>query len=477
MENVKWDSNFGTASLDQHRLTFKEALLHELIRDAYQTYKRGGSLDLRYSEVESLKSEDSSTSRNPATVVTSVNEVPSVSSSISNRVSTTIQQQNSILSDKSPTVYNYTVSNDFVPLSHYLTPPSVPFRPMNRSELNRCPLILKYPRYAIPPSCNLSVTYFIFFFPDFLRIFPCNRLGRFPDPSPALYEEGIVFYSYSTNGKSNRYMPQVYVNARSILEMDPTAHIALITNCDVPLETAALLSVIIPVHRRDIIPMSHQWYTRMVYNAYLPFQLSFILDTHVFPCDSNAYRDVFALFRNSSVDVSVSNRMNTHSYSGGAVLSRKGPASFRFWKSIAKAMRRKSTYDDQWGLGNVLRRRHPYLKYRRLSSNFFYASHGITKDGVFAGLGRCYRSSIVITGPVRWIHGKQAECAIVNGPNYEHAYKTRAYFKGGQCRTRQEGPTMVFSSAQMKAYAAPARPPSLIWANVPGRSATGLFWK
>ncbi|CBK24393.2 uncharacterized protein [Blastocystis hominis] len=346
---------------------------------------------------------------------------------------------------------------------------------MNRSELNRCPLILKYPRYAIPPSCNLSVTYFIFFFPDFLRIFPCNRLGRFPDPSPALYEEGIVFYSYSTNCKSNRYMPQVYVNARSILEMDPTAHIALITNCDVPLETAALLSVIIPVHRRDIIPMSHQWYTRMVYNAYLPFQLSFILDTHVFPCDSNAYRDVFALFRNSSVDVSVSNRMNTHSYSGGAVLSRKGPASFRFWKSIAKAMHRKSTYDDQWGLGNVLRRRHPYLKYRRLSSNFFYASHGITKDGVFQGIGRCYRSSIVITGPVRWIHGKQAECAIVNGPNYEHAYKMRAYFKGGQCRTRQEGPTMVFSSAQMKAYAAPARPPSLIWANVPGRSATGFI--
>ena len=303
-------------------------------------------------------------------------------------------------------------------------------------------------------------------------------MGSFrSSPSPSLYEEGIVFYAYSANCRRNRYMSQVYVNARSILEMDPSAHVALITNCDVPAETASVLSVIIPVYRRDIIPIKHQWYTRMVYNAYLPFQLSFILDTHVFPCDANAYRDIFNLFRNSSVDISVSNRMNTHSFSGGAVLSRKGPGSFRFWKGIAKSMRRKGTYDDQWGLRTALRGHRSYFNYRRLSSNFFYASHGITKDGAFNGLGRCYRSSIVVTGPVRWIHGKQKECAIMNGPNYEHAYKIRAYFKRGRCKTRQEGPTVVFSDAEMKAYAAPAKPPRLLWANISGRPATGLFWK
>ena len=286
-----------------------------------------------------------------------------------------------------------------------------------------------------------------------------------------------MFYSYAQNCRHTRYMPEVYVNALSILEKDPSAHIALVTNCDVPVQTAALLTVIVPVHPRDTVPSNRQWYTRMVYNAYLPFRLSFIIDTHVFPCDAFSYRDIFALFRNSSVDVAVSNRMNTRSYSGGAVLSRKSPQSFRFWKFIATGMRRKHMYDDQWGLRYALRRSHPLVSYRRLSSNFFYASHGILKNGVFCGVGKCYRSSIVVTGPVRWIHGSPSECQLMNGPNYEHAFRIRAYFKRGHCKTAERGPTVAFSAAVMSAFAAPAKAPRLVWANVTGRSATGLFWK
>ena len=162
VENVQLDSNFGIASLDQHKLTFKEALLHALIWDAYQSHKHSRSLELRYSGNESLNLEDPPLSRNSSTVVTSVNQALHVLSSITHRVSTFIQPQNSILSDKSPTDYDYSVSNDFVPLSHYLTPPSVTYQPMSKSELDKCPSILKYPRFAFPPTCNLSVTYFLF---------------------------------------------------------------------------------------------------------------------------------------------------------------------------------------------------------------------------------------------------------------------------------------------------------------------------
>ena len=162
VEKVQLGSDFGIASLDQHKLTFKEALLHALIWDAYQSYKSSRSFELRYSEIENLNLEDPSLSRNSSTVVTSVNQALHVLSSITHRVSTFIQPQNSILSDKSPTDYDYSVSNDFVPLSHYLTPPSVTYQPMSQSELDRCPRILKYPRYAFPPTCNLSVTYFLF---------------------------------------------------------------------------------------------------------------------------------------------------------------------------------------------------------------------------------------------------------------------------------------------------------------------------
>ena len=162
VENVQLDSNFGIASLDQHKLTFKEALLHELIWDAYQSHKNRRSLELRYSDSGSLNLENPSMSRNPATVVTSVNQALHVLSSIRHRVSTYIQPQNSTLSGESPTDNDYSVSNDFVPLSHYLTPPSVTYQPMSQSDLQRCPSVLKYPSYAFPPTCNFSVTYFLF---------------------------------------------------------------------------------------------------------------------------------------------------------------------------------------------------------------------------------------------------------------------------------------------------------------------------
>lgn len=86
----------------------------------------------------------------------------------------------------------------------------------------------------------------------------------------------------------------------------------------------------------------------MLYNAYLPFNYSFIIDSHVFPCDSTAPREIFELFSKASIDISYSNRMNTPSLVfGGAVLSHWGKGSFEFWKNYYFWILKHNTRDDQ----------------------------------------------------------------------------------------------------------------------------------
>ena len=96
-----------------------------------------------------------------------------------------------------------------------------------------------------------------------------------------------------------------------------------------PSSVVRYITVIVPVHPNDLVRRDNQWYTRVLYNAYLPFYYSYILDTHVFPCYNNSYSEIFRLFKESNVDISISKRMNNHkSVSGAAVLSKSGTGPF-----------------------------------------------------------------------------------------------------------------------------------------------------
>ena len=73
-------------------------------------------------------------------------------------------------------------------------------------------------------------------------------------------------------------MSEVYNNARIIKETDNQVNIALITNCDIPILLEQYLDVIVPIHNDDVMKTNKkQWRTRMLYNAYLPFNYSFII--------------------------------------------------------------------------------------------------------------------------------------------------------------------------------------------------------
>ena len=260
-----------------------------------------------------------------------------------------------------------------------------------------------------------------------------------------------------------KYMSQVLSNSRIIKQMTPKASIAIVTNCDIPYEIAKYLDVIVPVHNSDVLNRGEkEWTTRVLYNAYLPFNYSFIIDTHVFPCDENAYDDILDGFKMSNNDIQFSSRVNTDIYaSGGGVLSKFGKPSFLYWQRCYTHQMRYHYSDDQVPMTRIMIRYQNDFQFNWLSSNYFFASHGITPKGDFIGSSKCYRSSVVVTGRVRWIHGSPLECALMNGKNLEHIGRNRVYFLNGTCQTNRTGLTVIFSEEELAQAVSPQKPPAL----------------
>ena len=248
------------------------------------------------------------------------------------------------------------------------------------------------------------------------------------------------------------------------------------TNCNVPYSVAQFLTVIVPISLRDVPKqVNFRWQTRVLYNAYLPFHYNFILDTHVFPCHNDSYSKLFSLFMKSGVDVSASNREGDRLFvSGGGVLSKWGPKSHAFWKKAYKLMDSRAI-DDQSAIYSVVKfTKRPVWKYRWLSSNWFWASHGINEKGLFVGSAKCYRSSVIATGPIKWIHGAPTHCIIMNGKNDEYVHRKRVFFLRRLCNTSASGPNAVFSKKRLEMMAAPFRATHLDWSVK--HSSSSLFW-
>ena len=214
----------------------------------------------------------------------------------------------------------------------------------------------------------------------------------------------------------------------------------------------------------------------MLYNAYPPFKNNYIIDSHVFPCFKDSYSKLFSLFSKSDVDVSASCRIvPVVNLSGGAVLSRMGLPSNLYWKEVYKWMCEHNCNDDQTPMF-ITSRKHsnqPW-KYRWLSSNWFWASHGMTENGQFIGSAQCYRSSILVTGPIMWIHGDPSQCQLMNGENNSIALKTRSYFVRVKCNMTERGPRAVLSEREMDELVFPYRSPHLNW-NIT-KNPYSLFW-
>lgn len=200
----------------------------------------------------------------------------------------------------------------------------------------------------------------------------------------------------------------------------------------------------------------------------------------MYPCYNTSYSEIFRLFKESNVDISYSNRMNIKHISGAAVLSKWGPRSHHFWMESVKLMKRQRMYDDQGSAYQMLfNRKHEGFTFRLMSSNWFFASHGIDKTGKFIGSENCYRSSVVVTGPVQWIHGDLRECTIMNGEHDEKIYKRRVYYKRGNCESGAPPGveiTTAHSESELKLLVGNNALPKLQWEDQGKQDKDSLFW-
>lgn len=162
---------------------------------------------------------------------------------------------------------------------------------------------------------------------------------------------------------------------------------------------------------------------------------------------------------------------------GGAVLSKWGEGSWEFWKRSYEVMIEKGLVDDQEAM-RIVRNTEWSQKYswKLLSNNWVFASHGIDNHGVFDGAGRCYRSSVIVTGPVRWIHGSPDECSLMNGHHYEYASFPRVYYMKGECHGILEGTTVLFSEKEVKEAVQPYSAPTLNWKDSCRKDKLSLCW-
>ena len=238
------------------------------------------------------------------------------------------------------------------------------------------------------------------------------------------------------------------------------------------------MDVVYRIHNSDIFSQN-VWYTRVLYNAYPPFRLNFVLDTHVFPCDQLAVKELFDLFNATDVDISFGNRQNKRlAVMGAAALFRAGKGSHFFWKTAYHCMRTDRLIDDQNGMGAALSKygTSGHFKFRWLSFNWAFASHGVLPNGMFKGSGKCYRTSLTVNGPVRFVHGKPEQCVVMNGVNREYVGIQRCYFAPRSCKTGMKKEGVALNLTQFKAFVYPYKEANLHWNVFKEYSPTDIFW-
>lgn len=250
------------------------------------------------------------------------------------------------------------------------------------------------------------------------------------------------------------------------------------TNYPISYQFRHVIDILYPIHEKDVF-QGRQWKTRVLYNAYPPFALNFVIDTHIFPCDKYAMSELFERFNKTDVDVSFGNRMNHRdSVMGGGALFRSNNASHFFWKNVFRAMVTKDLIDDQNGMAYVLKAygKRERFKFEWLSFNWLFATHGVNENGQFKGAGKCYRTSLPVNGPVRFLHGVPEQCTIINGENGKHTRRVRAWFEPGVCKTKETSTQVAFSEEEYKAMIHPSNVSELYWGMFSKFPRNELFW-
>ncbi|KAK8828881.1 hypothetical protein WA538_000884 [Blastocystis sp. DL] len=256
--------------------------------------------------------------------------------------------------------------------------------------------------------------------------------------------------------------------------------VAIVTNLEAPQKLLDTVDILYQINEKDEDRhCGKQWRTRALYNAYPPFNISFVVDAQVYPCDAAAPNEILDLFDKSGVDLSMGNRKTRPgNIMGAGALIRASERMRQFWIETFKLMVRAHVTDDQWAIMSTRNRKGKQLNvsFRSLSFNWLFASHGVDNKGNFFGNGVCFRVSIPVTGRVRFANDNTYYCTFMNGKHNEYIHKTRAFYESRHCQTNGRGLRLAFSETEMTNLTSPYSSPPLQWEVFRNYSKTDLFW-
>ena len=134
--------------------------------------------------------------------------------------------------------------------------------------------------------------------------------------------------------------------------------------------------------------------------------------------------------------------------------------------------------DDQGGMIPIRSffNRFHLFNFKWLSSNWFFASNGVNQNGVFMGSSRCYRSSLVVNGPIRFVHGTPDDCTLMNGPSNQFINRSRIYYFRGTCSCTEEVKNVLFEVNELKKRVCSVTIPDFRWNEFSSYPSRDLFW-
>lgn len=222
-----------------------------------------------------------------------------------------------------------------------------------------------------------------------------------------------------------------------------------------------------------------QWRTRVLYNAFPPFKYNYVIDTHVFPCDSKAVGELFANFKESGVDLSYGNRhYDPNRIMGSGILFKHTERMKRVWLHTYEFMSTKGVNCDQSALYNVLSNEsiRNTITIKLLSFNWNFCMMKINNNGEFNWDEKCYYSSLPVNAKVRFVHGILHQCNIMNGDNDEYVNLTRILFQPGKCNTTERNARVIVSEDDFEKAVYPYNKTRVSWQKFSKLPNNSIFW-
>ena len=238
------------------------------------------------------------------------------------------------------------------------------------------------------------------------------------------------------------------------------------------------IDILYLINDKDVIN-EKQWRTRVLYNAYPPFIYNFVIDTHVFPCDSHAVGELFSQFKASTVDLSYGNRhMDPDRIMGSGILFKYSENTKNLWLRTYEFMSNTNVNCDQYALYTILSNSQikNTLSIKYLSFNWNFCTMKINELGEFNYNQGCYISSLPVNSKVRFVHGSQSKCTMINGKNDEYINMTRVYFYPGKCRIFGSKSFVQTSYKQLASTVYPYKATNVNWQKFSLLPRNSIFW-